>query len=329
LESLFTRLYKYRQRENKSDLENFSTELLTYCLETDLKFQKSFLKLINSNDDSIKLISTQESYPKFGRPDVEIITENSITLIENKIESLEGYRQLDRYVKILQENNSQNKYLIYLTKYYECKEIDDKSIKFKNIKWWDVNELIDKNNCEITKVFSDYLIENELAVDKNFKNIDLVSLENIANVIAKMDEVIDSIKDYFSKKLGGFSKDSSRSTRLHDQAYYNYKSIGNPLKFNIDVGYFWWWPDLPIYLGVRVYIPYKNDEKEDIKDFFKKNLSEWEIETLGKTITFGNYIKLNEVISREDDQLPFMIDFFKKNIDELYELKKLNPKIFE
>lgn len=330
MESLFTRLYKYRQRDNKSDLENFSTELLAYCLETDMTFQDSFLKLINYSSEPVKHVSTQASYSKFGRPDIEILTENNIILIENKVESLEGHHQLDRYVEILQHSNSLNKYLVYLTKYYECKAINDKTIKFSNIKWWDINKLINNENTVTTIKFSEYLTENELAMDKDFKNIDLVSLENITNAISKMDEVIDSIKDYFSKRLGNFSKDSSRSTRLNKQAYYNYKSIGDPLKFNIDVGYFWWWANEPIYLGVRIHIPYKSNEKAHIIDYFKKNLTEWgEPEEWGKTITFGNYIKLNEVISQENSQLRFMVEFLQKSIDTIYNLKQTEPQIFE
>ena len=328
MESLFTRLYKYRQRENKSDLENFSTELLTYCLETDLNFQKSFLEFVDCNDNLIMHISTQEPYPTFGRPDVEIITENSIILIENKVESFEGYNQLDRYVSILQQNNNRHKHLIYLTKFYECKEISDKSIKFKNIKWWDVNMLIDEKSSEITKIFGEYLIENELAMDKNFKNIDLVSLENIANVISKMDEVIDSVKSYFGSKIGSFSKDSSRSTRLQNQAYYNYKSIGDPFKFNIDLGYFWWWGNQQIYFGIRIWIPYKNDEKNDLISYFKENLTEWEEEPWEKTVSFGNYKNMSEIIGTEEEQLPTMISFLKKNIDVLHDLKLRDTQIF-
>jgi PD-(D/E)XK nuclease superfamily len=328
LESLFTRLYKYREREGKNDLENFSTELLSYCLENDMDFQKDFLEMIDCEDHSIIHISTQQSYSSLGRPDIEILTKNSIILIENKVDSAEGYEQLERYTKILLSNNIENKFLIYLTKFYEHKVLVKANIKYKNIKWWDVNSIMKHNNL-ITTIFSDYLIENELAMDKNFRNIDLVSLENIGNVISKMDEVIDSIKDYFGKKLGNFSKDSSRSTRLREQAYYNYKSVGDPFKFNINVGYFWHWPNEAIYFGVSIWIQFKSDEKKEIIDFFKENLAGWEVEPWGKTITFGNYKKLSEIVATSDEQLPVMRDFLIVSIDKLSELKSTNPNIFK
>ncbi|QQL51107.1 PD-(D/E)XK nuclease family protein [Mucilaginibacter ginkgonis] len=329
MDSLFTKLYSYRQRENKGDLENFSTELFAHCLMDDVIFQKSFMDFIGC-DELIDNISTQQSYPKFGRPDIEINTETFIILIENKVESTEGINQLPRYVNIL-EQSEKRKILIYLTKFYEQKEIFSEKINFQNIKWWDISNLIDRDeNNIITNLFDEFLLENRIAMDNNFENLDIVSLENISNVISKMDEVIDSVRDYFSARLGVFSKDSSRSTRLGDGAYYTYKSIGTPHKFNIDLGYYWW-NDEPVQLGVRIWIPFKMNEKDYITSFFRKNLDplKWQEDSWGKNIAFSNYWSLNKIIALEDDQLPLMIKFLKACIDELSRLKSSNSPIFE
>ncbi|MFD1257777.1 PD-(D/E)XK nuclease family protein [Mucilaginibacter terrae] len=328
MESLFSKLYTYRQRENKSDLENFSTELLSYCVKTDKKFKKDFLKLINCIDDDIIYISTQQSYPVFGRPDIQIETERCIILIENKVDSPEGENQLNRYTSILQ-TSKKIKHLIFLTKFYEHKDIEDNVI-YSNIKWWDVSSLINENNDTTTILFKEFLIENRVSMDNNFTHIDLVTLENITNVISKMDEGIDSIREYFTPRLGSFSKDSSRSTRLGDGGYYIYKNVGNPHKFNIDLGYYWYWAEETIYLGLRVWIPFKNSEKDYLKDFFNENLKStpWEKEIWEKSMAFGIYRKLNEVIAIEEEQLPSITKFFKENIDTLYNLKILNPSIF-
>ena len=42
------------------------------------------------------------------------------------------------------------------------KEVNDKDIKYKNIKWWDVNKLISDDNKIITTNFSKYLSENTI-----------------------------------------------------------------------------------------------------------------------------------------------------------------------
>jgi hypothetical protein len=277
----------------------------------------------------LKEISTQQSYPLLGRPDIEIITENSIILIENKVDSSEGFEQLSRYIKILSLSNKKNKYLVYLTKYYEHKDLKLEDILYLNIKWWDVGNIISYKNTPITEIFSEYLTENRLSMDKNFKSIDLVSLDNIANAISKMDEVIDLVKEDFTQKLGAFSKNSSRSTRLCSNAYYNFKIFGEPLKFSIDIGYFWWWNDQNIYLGIRIWIPNKTNEKDDIINFFKANLVNWEKEEWGKTLSFGMYKNMNEIIGSESEQVPTMINFLKSNIDQIHKLKIITPQFFE
>lgn len=61
---------------------------------------------------------------------VDIVIENEamICFLENKVNSSEGDRQLERYTKVLNEINvKRNKevYLRYCTKYYDKKDIKD------------------------------------------------------------------------------------------------------------------------------------------------------------------------------------------------------------
>jgi len=117
VESIFSRVFAYRQRENHSPTENFLNEIFAYCLENDVLFQKSFFNLIlNSSlpQDDIE-ISTQESYIGYGRPDIEISFDNTSILIECKVESSERKNQLNDYCGILINQKKQlNKYLIFI-----------------------------------------------------------------------------------------------------------------------------------------------------------------------------------------------------------------------
>ena len=72
--SIFSRVFPYRQRENNSPIENFLTEIFAFCLETDVLFRKDFFKtLLTINISNYDFeISTQKAYDGYGRPDIEI-----------------------------------------------------------------------------------------------------------------------------------------------------------------------------------------------------------------------------------------------------------------
>lgn len=96
--SFFTNLFAYRQRENNSPLENFLTEIFAYCLQSDKDFRRSFFKIcLKINNGGRFFISTQNEYEEYGRPDIEIELDNYSILIENKVDSAEGFNQLNRY----------------------------------------------------------------------------------------------------------------------------------------------------------------------------------------------------------------------------------------
>lgn len=332
MKSIFTRTYQYRERENKNNLENYLIEIFAFSLENDFKFRENFFSEIGFDEKFDVYINTQSTYKGFGRPDIEIRNSNSILLIECKVESTERKNQLKDYLKILKNSDYENKWLIYLTKYYETKniEIGSSNIIYLNYKWWDIYNLIGNNHSSITKQLKLFLKENNIAMNKNFNTIDLISLDSISRTISKMDEVIDSVREHFEINFGALSKQSSRSTRLKNRAYFNYKHIGRPHKFNIDIGFMWWGEDDGlIYLVTRLWIPFKGNEKIDIINFFKTELKEWKIESWEDSVVIGNYLNINEVIATRDEQIPTMISFLKDNIDLLIKLKKQNEEIFK
>lgn len=332
MESVFTRTYHYRERENKNNLENYLIEIFAFCLETDLKFRNDCFEVIEFDKTHKVSINTQASYKGLGRPDIEIKNDNSIILIECKIESTERKNQLNDYLKILKKSDKENRWLIYLTKYYETKILKNEgsNITYINYKWWDIYNLIKNHHNPFTQQLKIFLKENNIAMNKNFSTIDLISLDSISGTISKMDEVIDSVKEHFEKNFGALSKQSSRSTRLKDGAYFNYKRIGQPHKFNIDIGFMWWGEDEGIiYLTTRLWIPFKGSEKRDLIKFFKSELKGWEEEKYDNEIIIGNYLNVNEIVATEDEQIPKMIGFLNENIDLLIELKKLHKDNFK
>jgi len=327
--SIFSRLYPYKQTESKSNLENYLIEIFSFCLQNDDTFRNNFLSKFDLKDSVDIKIIPQRIYEGFGRPDIEIILPSAAILIECKVESKERQNQLNDYANILKIKSKKRKILVYLTKYCETKQIQHDDIEFLNNKWYDIYELIDEHCNSFSQQLKNFLTENRIAMDNNFTTLDIVSLENISGTIAKMDEVIDSISDYFSAIFGAMSKTSSRSTRLKDGGYYAYKHFGEPLKFSIDIGFTWWYDDNLIYLTVELWIPLKDNEKDEIMTIFKTNLGDWKENPFDDCVTIGNYKTVNEIVAKGQEQLPAMTSFLKKGIDRLAKLKDRNPEIFQ
>lgn len=329
-ESIFSKIYSYRERANKDSKENYLIEIFGHCLLTDKKLCANFLELLDLETENEISIKTQTIY-EYGRPDLEInlLESKTCVLIECKIEHFERENQLEDYKNILLEKNVRKRHLVYLTKYYEHRDNENEKINFKLLKWTDIYKLIETKNTPITQELKNYLKDENMAESQNFNYNDITSLLNVTATIRKMDEVIDSIKDYYEQNIGTLSKDSSRSTRMKDKWYVAYHSVGRPnFKFSIELGFFWWWDD--VYVGVRIWLPRatKYRETERYKQIFKRYLKGWEFEERDNVYTFGNYKLLTQFIIDQEEQIPEMRDFLKTCIDKLKTLINVDPKIF-
>lgn len=316
--SIFNKVYSYRERENKNSQENFFIEILAFCLATDKLFSANFYQLLNLDNSKNYVVNTQTVYD-LGRPDIQIYDSKIDIIIECKIEHIERDNQLEDYAQILLFNERQEKHLVYLTKYYENKEIKANGVNFHQIKWADIYKLIDDDNNQVTIQFKEYINEQNMADSNNFQYQDLSVLKTVTSTIRKMDEVLDGIKPLFEGKIGKFSKDSSRSTRLTEERYVNWHSIvkdGIQL-YSIEVGFYWW--DDEISLAVRVYIPKreKNKNADKIKKYFDTKLIEWETEDWEEAYNFWYYQPVAKFIIDEEEQIPSMISFLKDGLSEL------------
>jgi hypothetical protein len=298
-------------------------------LDDDLVFRNDLLRLININNQNHYNISTQ-NISDYGIPDIELTNDETCIIIECKIESTERDQQLSDYVKILKTRKNKEKHLIYLTKYYELKEINDDKILFNQIRWCDIFEIIHDDHNQITKQLKLFIKENNMEKAKNFNYSDILVLNNIQETISKMDEVLDTVKPYFTKHIGTLSKDSSRSTRLSEKWYANFFCVSLEQKFQFDIGVgFYWWDDI-INVAIRISVPKNsktNNSKKNYIEFFNDNLN-WEIESDENHTAFWYYKSVPEFIIEESEQIPKIIEFIEEGIDKLIALKKIDKNIF-
>jgi hypothetical protein len=324
--SLFRRLYSYRERPEKNSKENFLIEAFSFCLEQDQKFYRSFLNLVGVGFEEIAEITTQSVYDE-GRPDIELNLKgaNVCMLVECKIEHTERDNQLEDYGKILLKKEAVFKHLVYLTKYYDYKEIENKKYHFHQIRWVDIFDIIDDKNETITLQFKQYLKEEGMSESNNFNYHELALLNSITSLISKMNEVLDNIKPYFEKNVAKLSKDSARSTRLEEGRYINtqYFNIEGVMSYAYNVGFFDFAHD-PL-VAIAVYLPDNEKTKNFIrlKKLCEKTLSSkvWHIQPYQGGATFWHSKSLASFIVEEDDQIPAMINFLKKGVDDLSLLK--------
>jgi hypothetical protein len=332
IDSLFSKIYSYRERANKDSKENFIIEIFAHCLQTDSKLLSDFLDYLGLEPDNQTHIKTQSIY-EFGRPDIEINIPSTKTciLIECKIEHFERQNQLEDYKNILENKINTKRHLVYLTKYYDFRENKNKKIELHLLKWFDIFQIIDDENNLLSKELKSYIKDENMSESKNFNYTDLTVLKTITGTIRKMDEVLDGIKEYYESKIGTLSKESARSTRLKDEWYSTYQGFEHPSShfFSISFGFIWW--DDEIWLGSRVYISTSEKYKktDNYIKLFKRVLKNWEIEEFDNSITIGDYKPLAQFIIDEEEQIPAMVNFLKQGVDKLESIKKVDPKIFK
>ena len=334
--SIFSRVFSYRQRDSHTPLENFLTEIFAYCLEADAKFRHDFLTNIlqieyNANNFSI---STQEEYYGFGRPDIQITFDNSIILIECKVESGERENQLNDYEQILNKlkPNQLNKNIVFLTKYFEVKELRNETVHLHMARWFQIYELINKDNSQVTIQLKEFLKEQGMEKVKNFSIQDLMAMKTIPETMTKMDELLEQFKIEFEKKFGGFSKDSSRSTRLVENEYTNYVVLSyEKKKYILSVGFFWWRKENEVpMVGLSINIPKKRFENSELLKILQKELiikHRWEFEEDKSYFNYSSFKPLTDFLTAAEDNIPAMKKFMMKQLETLYQLKASNTKL--
>ena len=335
IESVFTKVFSYRQKENHNPLENFLTEVLSFCIESDLRFRQDLftdvlkIKLENATFN----ISTQKQYVGYGRPDIEVTYNETAILFECKVEADERKNQLKDYTSILinQKSIFTNKHIIFLTKYFEHKEISDVGVNLHLVRWFEVYELINNQHSQVTQQLKTFLKEQNMEKVKNFTVQDLLAMKTIPATMTKMDEILEQFKPEFEKRFGGYSKDSSRSTRLASKCYINYVPLYYQKKvYYLDIGFFWWWDDIEVpFLGLALEIPKKNFQNSDLIDILDKELvrKKWEFEEDDYSFYYYAVESITEFITQSEDNLPSIKKYIETNLTTLADLKIKYPKL--
>lgn len=134
--------------------------------------------------------------------DVVISNQETLCFLENKVNSLEGYKQLERYKKVLHQfTKHKNIYLRYCTKYYDLNKISN--INFHQLRWRDIYRfLLNYADNETITDFLNYLRRMNMAGPDDFNFNDMQVMNQFLSTISKLDECLDAVTPEFTDIFG-------------------------------------------------------------------------------------------------------------------------------
>ncbi|MDD2620330.1 MAG: PD-(D/E)XK nuclease family protein [Syntrophomonadaceae bacterium] len=321
----------------KIPLEDFTTEILVGILQKNKEILNEFVNQVLKIDGASFKIGSQKKYtlPDDVNCIIDIVIENDslICFLENKVNSGEGERQLERYSRVLiglKTEAPKNSYLRYCTKYNDPKEITD--IDFNQFRWSDVYKFLEcHQENELIGEFLEFLEEYNMGSVKRFQTHDLLTMNNINSTIAKMDECLDIVKPKLVERFGKTSSNNDRIKRLysHEQyAIWTTTGVIGAGDSDVLVGFYLNDEEGNSEPGllVRLFIDERNSEykhvKEETSKFFEgQDAFDFYDDEDGEYACW--YEKsLSDFLSSEN-QLEEICKWFNEKIDKIYALQDL------
>jgi len=330
-------LYSKHTDKTRTPLEDFTTEIFASILSKNKSLLDCFTNEVLLIAGEQFEIHTQRQYPLENDQDciidIVISNNNSICFLENKVNSPEGYRQLERYKEVLKSFEGQkNIYLRYCTKYYDLKMIED--INFHQIRWRDIYLFLLKyKDDSLIREFLNYMRRMGMSGAGDFNFNDMLVMNSFYETMLKMDECLDSVIPEFTKAFGApYTFDKERLKQIPDFNRYSlWKEDvfvdGNRHQSKIVLGFEFTTEETRSYpiLFLGVVCNSKHNNYNQIRDAIEKD-DNFDYIDVGDSV-WGWYERpLSDFLSMEN-QLLEIKKWFVKNINKLAEFKRRNPDL--
>ncbi len=248
MESLFSRLFKYRSSDKRIQQENFLTEIFAFLLKNP-GLMAAFLNecgvTIQGQPENIEVKPqfSLSTYPEKIQPDIslEFIADNQkwLVFIENKVGAGEGEGQLKKYASYLEKeaNEDTNCALLYITRFNDPKPSPSTKIIFGQKRWWEIHEMLDKftGNPFVSQARL-FMEENNLSLSKSFSANHITAMMYWNETKEMMDRSLgDVVEEKFKEITQRKYSAHWINKNLRDYGDY-FQAIGNSLWFGI--GYF-------------------------------------------------------------------------------------------
>lgn len=269
---MFNQLYKLCKRDNpkgKTPLENFTTETFVGILNFNKQVQKDFIELIGLPINDEYEILSQRYYFDDKKSFVDIVIRDKknqlLCFIENKVNSKENPKQLEKYAKVLNSlktaNGKPETHLVYCTKNYDPKgTVGGK--KIKPLRWFEIADLL-KNYLEIPLIedFLIFLNAHDMTNDLSLTNEDIKVMEGFKSTIHTFNNYLKRLEPKFKPLFcnGGLKlakKETINQVLRFDRWVYRLNDIlpkaPNDEKVRSDFNYGFYFNESRIYVGLYV-----------------------------------------------------------------------------
>ncbi|MFC0604961.1 PD-(D/E)XK nuclease family protein [Winogradskyella pulchriflava] len=221
---MFNNLYKLysNTNSNRTPLEDFTTECFAGVLQCNPAILADFVNLLKLDAGDYK-VNTQVKYTLPNDPNciVDMVLENETTIcfIENKVNSKEGWEQLSRYVKVLDEIDKET-HLRYCTKHVDTKK--ENQHHFKQLRWYNISNLLEKkhSNNVMAMQYVHFLKQQQMAMDTSITTNTVITLKHFLNTYEAMNFHIQNALPEFKKafpKTATKKQEKIPMLRRHDR----------------------------------------------------------------------------------------------------------------
>lgn len=351
MNSLFHRILSLLKNTENNPLEDYLTEIFAEVIQSP-SLLTSFVKdvvQINVSNLNILEISSQKTYAKLdnhdteSRPDLVIRFsdggENYVIFLESKLGSQEGYLQLKRYADHLKtyQDMGYRTHLMYVTKFHDPKDettfiSQGNNAEFHYRRWYQIYKwLADHKNEYIDKVLA-FMEEIHLNETRRFVPQDIYAIQHMQRLINMMDSCIDGAAEEKMNELFGKARvqTSHRFNQLRNAyRYMLYNDLENYMA--IAIGFYLTDDEYPL-VCIMLEVNPKCEKKADVVKAMKelqKRYPEWESEDIDDPAAWSNISCYKELLHflGEEDHISSIQSYFMKKLDQLAEIKEIDPKL--
>jgi hypothetical protein len=202
------KLFKQYKHSSKTPLEDFNTETFSGIMNLFTNVKDELIKNVFKLPPDNYNVSTQ--LKKDLKDDLNCIIDlvldgdENLCFIENKVNSHEGDRQLERYSKILKSYYPHKKhFLFYCTKNSDPKNNNGEFnlFNFKQFRWYEIAKAIrpySKQN-PLIKNYLTFLTQHKMAQDNTIRIENLLSLNNLVKSLEIMEFYVENSVHDFSE----------------------------------------------------------------------------------------------------------------------------------
>lgn len=355
MKNVFSRLFRVLNSSSGHPHEDFLTEVFAELLcdqEMMIDFLGNVLE-IPVQEVKYSSIQTQVTFPALphhqmdSRPDMVIRfyegQESYVLFIESKLGSPEGTDQLSRYADHLGilTNQGTNCYLIYLTQYFDEKDVslilaNQKNVVFRQKRWFQIFKWVkqlEAKNIYASKVL-DYMEEIGLEDNRQFTPVDVYAIQNMNRLQRMMDECMDGVTDgVMTEHFGKAIQQNNRHTQLKYMERYVKASEQEGRATEVVVGFYITDEDYPFVSVVYEFCPRRCPDVPKVVAAMQNFMAahpDWRTFNLNTDAEWQGISCDRRLIDflHHEDHINEIQKFFLEKLKELHEIKVKNPDLY-